>query len=244
MVAVGAHIIDKMSPKVNAAEIKVRNTIFNGGTYDQFAQTKLGTGKNYNEIFLTSEDSSHIEPWEYDLDIFTREFNDSNLIGLNRKLQNTPGCDIYLEAESAITSPFNNDLEIIVDNNEELDHRKVIAYDFNDPNTIYEIPKDGNLFWVSLSETTNLVPGEYAHWRVETPALVSGDITDSTGKLGKLDGINDIYDLVAHASMWLDTTSAISNGGNYSWGDLDYSRKNDFGDFAISSGSWLDTSSK
>lgn len=238
MVVVGV-IIAMLCGSVGAAEIWARNVSYTEGSgYDQLAKTKLLTGVNYNERFIPSErDEPHLDDPTHDLDIYSREPNDPSLIGVNRKRYNTPGWDVYLEADISITGPMSNDFEIYVNNDTDLEYRRLIAYDTANPNTVYEFETSEESFgFVSLNPIQNQLAGVYAHWRVETPPLVQGDIASSSG-IGILDGTVDLYDLQALASLWLDETLT---GDNYSWGDIDYDRKNNIEDFAIVANHWLE----
>ncbi len=240
----GGYLLDKLTPRANAAQIKVRNVSWNEPQrkYDEFSQTISKTGDFYNEKFLTSEDNSHADDPTYILDAYTKEQNDPNLIGVNSKKQNTPGWNVYFEADIFITGPMSNDIEIIVVDANGLEHRKVIAYDVNNPSDFNEIPKDGTLFWKSLPPITSQPAGEYANWFVATPPIVPGDSAgpNETGKfeIGKLDGQNDYFDIKTISSQWLQTTE---EGENYLEGDLNFDRIVNFKDFAIPAGYWWKT---
>ena len=220
--------------KANASQIQARNVSFNGVDYDEFRKTQMITGETFNESFLTSEDDSYIVSTSV-LDAYTKEPNDSNQISTNRKPPHTPGWFVYLGVNQFVLGPMSNDIEIIVDDANGLEHRKVITYDVNDSNTVYEVPKDGTLFWESLPPITNQPAGEYATWIVTTLPNVPGDIAGPNG-VGKLDGKVDSYDLGALCDRWLDETSQDEN---YSWGDLDFSRMNNFRDFVVIANNYL-----
>jgi hypothetical protein len=221
--------------KANAAQIQARNVSFNGVDYDEFRKTQMITGEAFNERFLTAEDDSYTVDPRSVLDAYTKEPNDANQISTNRKRFNTPGWFIYLGANQFVPGPMSNDIEIVIDNANGLEHRKVITYDVNNPNTVYDVPKNGTLFWEPLPPITNQPAGEYATWKIETPALVLGDIAGPNG-IGELDGTVDAYDLKVIADEWLNETLV---GENYNCSDVDYDRLTNFVDFSIIAGSWL-----
>lgn len=220
--------------EANAAIIKIRNK----GADTRNGSMYFETGAGFNEAI----DGGDL-PWS--------AFNGNSLevnsnseaaapfdkLDYDCRPLNTFGIDAKLAVVgSNVTSDNQLSIKILDDTN--LEYRKVIAYNLADPNTVYAINKQVDVTTtIDLDNLVNQPEGTYATWRVATPPLVPGDITDSTGVLGALDGVNNIYDLTAHAGMWLDTTSS---GDNYSWGDLNYNRKNDLEDYSVIAGSWLE----
>ena len=236
----GGWMMDYTAPKVNAAEIQANNVSWNvsKNDYDEIRMTKMITGDNYHEKFLTSEDEPYVNDFSTCLTIFTKEFDDSNKMDINAKKGNTPGWDVYLGTNQFVTGPMSNDLELQVNSAQDLENRKVIAYNVEDPNTIYEVPKilvsQGGGIIIPLNPIQNQPAGEYAHWRVETPALVPGDCASAEGP-GKLDGKVDLYDIQTLGSEWLNETVDNENFDN---ADVNYDGIVNFQDFAVMANSY------
>jgi hypothetical protein len=223
--------------KANAAQIRASNVSWNGSSYDYSSSPDLImiTGENFFEKIVFPEDTSWIlGPENPNLQIWSQEPNDSNKMGVSKKPYNTPGWEVYLGVRGTIAGPISNDIEVRVEDTSGLEHRKLIAYDSNDPNTVYELHKS-DWYIIPLPALQNKQDEVYAIWIFATPPNVPGDIAGPNG-LGKLDGKVDFYDLGTLCDRWLDETSRDEN---YSWGDLDFSRMNDFRDFAVIANNWL-----
>lgn len=108
------------------------------------------------------------------------------------------------------------------------DHRKIIAYDINEPNNIHEILKNGGITEIPLPNLVDQPAGVYANWVVKMPRIIEGDINE--------DGKCDFNDLEVMSSEWL--VSSNPNGipagsGNYLASDLNSDGETNFLDFAI-----------
>jgi len=224
---VGGYLIDKAVPEVNAADIQVYNWTTTTGVNPSSMDVLIREG--YNEGYVHNlEDVSLASPPSPALEIYS-EVEGNELSGNGLPL-NTPGADVKLRKKGLIT-PINNSLWVIVTEDTGLEHRDLVVYDNSEPNVVYPLNKtvgDGNE--IPLPDIVDMEDEVYANWHIGTPSIVPGDITDHTGVLGALDGKYDLNDLAAHADMWLETTV---DGENYSWGDTNYDRENNFKDLAI-----------
>lgn len=209
-------------------------------TFDDWDYTAMVTGEDYHEKFVfgfPDLDTEYVAGMGGKLTIWTKQA-DSPELKVNAKPSNTPGWDVYLGAKEFISGPKSNELYIYVTADELLQNREVLVYNADDPNERYSVDPNIGEITIPLPDLVNQQPEVYAHWRVETPARVSGDIADSNG-VGYLDGTTDIYDLAASVEVWLETTSEPNN---YSWGDLNYDRENNLEDFALQADGWRDYS--
>jgi len=233
----GGIYADKLTPKANAADIQVQNVSWNGSEYVYFSGPVLYliTGDNYFERFVNpGEDNEWIESMENpDLTIWTQEPNDPTKISRSKKPYNTPGWEVFIGVRGTIVGPTSNDIEVMVNDPCGLEHRKLIAYNKTDPNTVYELDKS-NWNIIPLPTLQNKQDEVYAIWIIATPPIVPGDIASDLG-IGVLDGTCDIYDLLVIVNEWLDFTL---DGDNYDWSDVNYDRKTNYLDFPTN---WLES---
>ncbi len=223
-IAIGVVVAMSYAP-VNAAEIQIVNALSPTNPSVDNMSAYMQTFSDANEIndiydgdFLESPKSNAMEVFSYEPGVKSR---------VNTKPLNTPYGEFNLGIKGEVTG--NNVLRLRVNDAIGLEHRNVIAYDINDPNTIHDVPKNGDILEVSLSPLVNQPAGEYATWRIETPALVSGDCASALGP-GKLDGKVDNYDIQTLGSNWLNETF---EGDNYNNADVNYDGLVNFKDFAI-----------
>jgi len=202
----------------------------------------FGKGMMYNKTFADANEgfdyhdgSFNPLPDENELEISSNEPGFKARI--NAKYFNTPVSDLDLSVRNSFIGTIDNSLKLMVTDASGLEYRDVIAYDVNDPYTVYDVNKTP---WViteiELPPLVDPPAGQYAWWVVSTPPIIPGDIASAEG-VGKLDGIVDEYDIGVTSSNWLTQTF---EGQNYSWADLNYDRIDNFLDFAIQASNWLD----
>ena len=241
----GVYTINKSAPKTYATQIKAQNVSWNGSDYDYFSAPILYmiTGQNFFEKIVFPEDIKWIEGMTNpNLTIWTQEPNDSNQIATSRKPLHNRGWAAYLGVIGKIKGPaISNDIEVLVEDANGLEHRKLIGYDSSDANTVHELDKY-NWNIITLPDLQNKENEVYAIWMFATPPNLPGDSAgpNDAGKfeIGKLDGQNDYFDIKTIGLQWLQTTE---EGENYSEGDLNFDRIVNFEDFAIPAKNWWKT---
>ena len=125
-----------------------------------------------------------------------------------------------------------NTLEFVVQNSSYLDHKRIVAYDVNDPNTVYEIDKTPcQPTQITLTDIAN----PYVIWKVEFLPVLPGDIEGPQG-IGAIDGVVDSYDIQCLGQEWLQETLPEQD---WLWSDLNYDRITNFDDFSIQAANWL-----
>ncbi len=237
----GGYTLHESAPNAYAAdavEIQVNNVSWNGSDYDYISDPVLYliTGDTFFERYVLGEDVDWIlgltNP---NLTIHTQEPNDSNKMATSKKPPHNPGWAVYLGVKGSIAGPKSNEIEAIVNDANGLAHRKVIAYDKANSNTIHNIDKTlGVWTFITLPDIVNKQDETYAIWMVATPPNLPGDSAGPNG-VGKLDGQNDYFDIDVIHSQWLQTTE---EGENYLEGDLNFDRIVNFKDLAIPAGYW------
>jgi len=155
---------------------------------------------------------------------------------INAKKENTPYAEFDLALKAYLPGTRTNKLKFLMNDANGLENRRVITYDINDPNnTVHDVNKDPGVITQFIAYyLVNQPAGQYATWRIETPAVVPGDVAGPNG-IGKLDGKVDYWDIKCIADDWLKQTF---EGENYNWGDVDYDRVTNFKDFNIGADSY------
>ena len=146
---VGGNLLNKFTPSACAAQIQVNNTSWNGSTYDYMSNPVLYliTGDTFSERYALGEDVDWISgpnpynPAPDNLTIHTQEPNDPNKMATSKKTPHNAGWEVYFGADGSIAGPVSNDIEVMVNDANGLEHRRLIAYDSNNPGTVYELDK-------------------------------------------------------------------------------------------------------
>ncbi len=233
----GAYFADKYMDKANASNIQIENygSISNGQFfYDvphDFAH--MQNRADANEMFDVYDTDYYYDFWNNGLEVYFEPYG--TRLGVNALPKNSPGGVAKLSVRGYLSGYVRNTLNVRVTNSSGLEHRRVIAYDVNNPSVKHNIPKDGFTYPVFDLVKLNMSAGEYAAWVFETPANVEGDCASSSG-VGILDGVFDYWDLAVLGGEWLEHTN---EGDNYLWGDWDYNGDNNFYDFSIGAGNWM-----
>ena len=186
-----------------------------------------------NENFDASFDFNYNSGSPNQLHAYTVNNNsDPNTLDMDsRNLESTTSFDVALKAKEHIVSA-NNRLAIYMLDNSGYEHREIVAYNLNDPYTLYPVNKTNGAFtWIDLPDLVNQDPGVYANWAVEPRRKLAGDYNE--------DGKVDLEDLTTLASEWLATTSPTINGGNYNVTDANFDRVTNFVDYASLFSTWL-----
>ena len=239
----GVYAINKSVPKTYAAQIKASNVSWNESSYEYVSSPlRMITGDGFLEKIIFPEDVLWATGPGTNLTIWTQEPNDPNQISLSRKPLHNRGWAAYLGVIGKIKGPaISNDIEVLVEDANGLDHRKLIGYDSTDANTVQELDKY-NWNIITLPDLQNIENQVYAIWIFETPPNLPGDSAgpNEAGKfeIGKLDGQNDYFDIKTIGLQWLQTTE---EGENYLEGDLNFDRIVNFEDYAIPANNWWKT---
>lgn len=221
-----------LSLNTNAANIEAHN--YSSDNPNISSRFIFKTSEGYQE-WHGPEDALFLDCMPPRLEIFSDP--NGRRYSLDGRPPQTPGVEMHLKVRGIIIGPLQNSLWIKVTDDSDLEHRKVIVYDVSNPGEIYNVDTTPEEWTeVRLPDVVDKQDEVYATWHIATPALVPGDIASDEG-VGKLDGKVDFYDLEALCDRWLDETL---EGENYSWGDFDYNRINNFIDFEVIGGSWME----
>ena len=224
--AVASVLIPTMlASPVKAADIEVWNWTTGGPTSSAMT---IVTGDSYTEAYNVGEDAELAGELPPALEIFSKPSGVE--VAVDKRPENTPGVDMDLRVKGTITGPIDNSIWFKVTNDSGLEHRKIIAYDTLNPETVYDINDTvGEWTTINLPGIVGRTDEVYARWHIATPTLVPGDCSSALGP-GKLDGKFDLYDVQTMTSTWLEETA---EGENYLNGDVNFDGINNFEDFAI-----------